>query len=265
MNLMDSLERKLGHLAIPNVTAYIVAVQSFFFLLYSAKPTILFELMLIPDRVMAGEFWRLVTFIFIPPGTGMFTILSLLCLWSFGNALESAWGTFRYNLFILTGGITTILTAFFILGTHLSNGYLFLTIFLAYATLFPEAVMYLFFIIPVKARWLGWFTVAVMGFNFVFGEWSTRAAILSSVFNYLLFFWPLFRRLNEERKLHESSRQRRKRFEESVKTTDPHFHKCRHCLRTDQTNPTLEFRISSVDGEEYCIEHIAEAGKTSNS
>ncbi len=155
MKLLNRLERKFGDYAIPNLTIYLIALQAFSWILLQAHPELFQKLVLTHDGLMAGEVWRLLTILLIPPGGNLlFLAIALYFFFMIGTAMETQWGTFRYNLYILIGYIATMLVAL-IPGAIVSGFYLIESIFLAFAWLFPELPILLFFVLPVKVKWLG--------------------------------------------------------------------------------------------------------------
>jgi membrane associated rhomboid family serine protease len=152
-----------------------------------ARPEFIGHLILVPQLVPYQP-WRLVTFLFLPPPSSMiFVLLALYFTWLVGNSLEQEWGALKFNLFYLLGAIGTA-AAGFITGTAQTNEYLNLSLFFAFATLFPDYEIRLFFILPVKVKWLGLLSGAFVMYQFAVGGMSTRVAIAAVFANYLLFF-----------------------------------------------------------------------------
>lgn len=186
--LLARLERTfLGKLAIERLTTFIVGGMAITYVLCLARPEFELQLVLIPQLITTQP-WRLVTFLFLPPQTSMIWVLfSLYFTWLIGSNLEHEWGPLKFNLFYLLGAIGTA-AAGIITGTAQTNIYLNLSLFFAFATLFPDYEIRLFFILPVKIKWLGMLSAAFIVYQFAVGEMSTRAAIIVVFANYLLFF-----------------------------------------------------------------------------
>ena len=156
MALLDRLERKFGFLAVPHVTWVLVVGQVLGFLSISYDARMGGQLFLIPTLVMQGEVWRLLSFVFMPPTMSpIFLFFSLYLLVMMGNALETTWGAFRYNVFLFVGYVATVAAAF--LPTLFPSGEIFWmvpttnvywlsTVFLAFAALFPDFQLMLFFL-----------------------------------------------------------------------------------------------------------------------
>lgn len=174
-----------------------------------------------------------------------------MLMWIYGENLESQWGTFKLNLFYLTGMVGCTVAAFFAGESLVYNALLNSSVFFAFATLNPNFQLLLFFILPVKIKWLAWVAVGMLLLQALAGTWTMRLALLVTFSNYLLFFGPeFFSRTTEARK----TTLRRKKFEE-LTLSDETLHKCHTCQRTEISNPELDFRVTA-DGQEYCTLHL---------
>lgn len=266
MTWLDQLERRIGFIAVPGLIRIVVTFHALVFLLVLLVPGFETYLSLNMARVRAGEVWRLVTYIFVPQ-TGHFLLVAvaLWFLWFIGDGLERAWGPFRLTLYFIVGMIGTTVAAI-IAGSEFSNRMLFTTLFFAFAFFYPEEVIYLFFILPVKIKWLAWVYGAFLMLGFVVQPMSYRLALLAALSNYFLFFGPDFWHQFRHRK---EIATRRRRFEMQTKSDAEPLHKCAVCGATELTDPDLEFRVAR-DGEEYCVPHLpspagsadASAGRT---
>lgn len=186
--LLARLELRLGRFAIPDLTLVIVIGMALVFALALAQPQVLPELTLDLAQVREGQVWRLVTYLFIPPASSpLWVFFALYMTYFAGTALEREWGAFKFNVFYLAGMVgTTIVAA--LVGGAVGNLWLNASLFLAFATLFPELELTLFFVLPVRVKWLGWIAGCWMLWRFVSGDLIERAAILAGLGNYLLFF-----------------------------------------------------------------------------
>jgi len=252
MSLLDKLERKLRRYAISNVTLYLIIGQVLFFLFAISGRFVLERVVLIPDRVLMGEWWRLITFLFIPPLTNpIFAFFAWYLFYLMGSALESHWGAFRYNLFLLIGYIVTVAVSFITPLYPATNLFIGGSVFLAFAFLFPDFQLYIFFIIPIKIKWLAFITWIGYAYELLVGSWSIRLLVLASITNYFLFFgkdiiW----------RMKTGSRRMTMQVQGYSATKEP-FHKCTICGITDLSHPQMEFRYcSECGGLGYCKDHI---------
>ncbi|HXA08508.1 MAG TPA: hypothetical protein VNW28_00915 [Chthoniobacterales bacterium] len=264
MKLLDSLERRFGWLAFPGLIRVVVALTALVYLLTFLNPNFLSVLTLDPARIMQGEVWRLVTYIFIPRSIGqpgallqpLWLIVALWFLLFIGDRLEHAWGAFRLNLYFLVGMIGTTIAAF-LFGAQFSNAMLASSLFFAFAHFYPDEVIYVLFVLPMKVKWLAWVSAALLLFGFVSSPNSYRMALIAAFANYLIFFGPDVVRTVRNR---QEVASRRRRFEENKRPEEDALHHCANCGATELTNPNLEFRVAR-DGEEYCLAHLPSATK----
>jgi membrane associated rhomboid family serine protease len=252
MPLLDKLERRIGFLGIPGVMRIVVGFNALVFLLVRLNPGFRSVLELDPDRIRHGEIWRLITYVFLPQTDSFLWILLLLWfLWFIGEGLEQAWGAFRLTLYFLVGMIGTTAAAFFF-GARFSNSMLYASLFYAFARFYPDQVIYLFFVLPVKIKWVAWVSAAFLLIGFAVGSNSYRMALIAALANYLIFFGPEI--IYAARHRSEVSSRRRRYAQSSRSETEP-LHKCAICGATELTDPNLDFRVSR-DGEEYCMAHL---------
>jgi membrane associated rhomboid family serine protease len=255
MSFLDSLERRLGRFAIPGLIRIVAGFNLLVFILAWLNPDFVQLLDLNPGAVMRGEVWRLVTYIFIPTtNSAIWIVFILLFLWYVGEGLERAWGAFRVNLFYFVGMIATTIAAFFF-GSNFSNTMLNASLFFAFANFYPDEVIYIFFILPAKVKWIAWVSAALLIFGFATSPNSYRMALVAAFANYFIFFGPEHFRAARNR--HEVV-GRRRRFEKKAQPEDESLHHCATCGATEQSNPNLEFRVAR-DGEEYCLPHLPSA------
>src|SRR6202162_1229784 len=255
MTMLDKLERRLGWIAVPGLPRILVGFAALVFGLTWFLPGFTSMLPLEPVRILHGEVWRLITYIFIPQTLSpLWLLFALWFLWWVGEGLERAWGSVRLTLYFLVGVIGTTMAAFFF-GSNFSNSMLLTSMFLAFAHFYPEEIIYILFILPVRIKWLAWVGGVVLLFGFFTNSNSYRAAMIAALANYLIFFGPAF--VYQARHRHEVS-SRRKRFEDTARSETESLHKCAVCGATELTDPNLEFRVAS-DGEEYCLAHLPSA------
>lgn len=257
MSLLNRLERKFGHLAIHGLLRYVAAFSGLCFVLYKLQPEYLQFLALDWSRVMQGEVWRLFTYVFIPAVGGIFPdwlgmAFYVMFLFWMGDGLDRAWGPFRLNVFFMLGMLGTTIAAF-ISSSGASGGYLHMTVFLAFARFYPDEWIRLFFLLPVKVKWLAWLDGALLCLSFLGGQTSDRFAIIAGLANYLIFFG---RDIVTDIKTHREVSDRRAKFQREMREgREETMHRCKICGLTEVQSPHAEFRVSS-DGEEYCLEHL---------
>jgi membrane associated rhomboid family serine protease len=255
MNWLDKLERRFGFLGIPGLPRILVGFVALVFGLSWFLPGFTSMLTLDPMRIRHGEVWRLVTYIFIPQSTSPLWILfALWFLWFIGDGLERAWGSFRLTLYFLVGMIGTTVAAIFF-GGNFSNSMLISSLFYAFARFYPDVVIYIFFVLPVKIKWVAWAMAALLFYGFFVETNSYRMALVAALSNYLIFFG---REIFYEARHRREVSTRRRRFEVDSRSEAEPLHKCAACGATELSDPNLDFRVAR-DGEEYCIAHLPRA------
>jgi hypothetical protein len=271
MSLLSQLERRFRRFAIPNLTTVLVAGQACLWIASKLPQGIAIDrAMLIPSRVLEGEVWRLFTFLFTPPNDRpLFVIFYFLLFHMFGTTLERHWGAFRFNMFILVGWIANIAAAFLasaLLGnfdTDLNladrfatvaapNEFLYSSLFLAFARLYPDFIINLFFILPIRIKWLALLMWIAYGYGVIRGPQMSRLLIMATVINYLIFFGP-----EHWRELRHGHRRRSFQSKAKKATAAP-THQCRVCGLSSNDSPKTAFRYcSKCEGQAcYCPEHI---------
>lgn len=254
MAFLRALEKRLGWLAVPNITLYLMVGQILVYGLTAIERLDPGLVVLVGERVLAGEVWRVFSFWFMPPIVmhPIFMAFAWYIFYMMGTALEDHWGTFRYNLFLFVGFVATVVAALVFPQAIATNGFVLGSVFLAFAFLNPDFQLALFLILPIKIKWLALLMWVGYGFNLVFGSWPVRAMVLASVVNFALFFGHdiLFRL---------KARQRKRAFEahQEQQAEEP-FHRCHICGITDRSNPSMTFRYcSACEGDyEYCERHL---------
>lgn len=189
MRFLTKLERKIGWITIHNLPLFLVATQGMVYLWLMINPSQVRFLVLDPAAVVyGGEYWRLITFLFVVPlQNALFAFFFLYLLYIYGNALEQAMGSFAFTLFYVTGALGTIAGAM-LFGNTGGAFYLNTSIFLAFAALHPNFQLLLFFILPVKVKWLAWIAWAGLAYSALVSPPWTKISILVSIANYFLFF-----------------------------------------------------------------------------
>ncbi len=267
------------------------------------------------SKIFSGQVWRLITFFLYPtidnPVYGMqrvFIDLIWFAIWAFvyyqiGTVLEREWGKFRFTLFYLGGVIFVILASmvfYFVygsmsgvssvpggsevlgysIGMASTLNYVNETLFIAFALMFPNVRFFLYFLIPVKAKWLAYLYLGLLAFDIVqcvrYSNYYNLVLILGALLNFAIFF--IFARGSSSVSGAYQQRKRRKEYERRARgvgggaghaaghrarpvegaPTGGARHKCAICGRTELDAPQLEFRYCSrCNGNyEYCSDHL---------
>ena len=218
------------------------------------------------NALLHGEVWRLVTFVFVPAYSSPFALLiSLYFYYWIGSTLERQWGTAKFNLYYISGALLTVLgvvLASLITGnpylTAAGTGYVNLSMFFAFAFLFPDTTVLLFFILPVKMKWLAYLDGALFAFDIIKAigahNWAGVVLPIVALLNFAVFIWPEVHYLKERAKYQNS----RKTVQFRQAQQQGYRHKCAVCGRTDTDYPDLQFRYCSkcVGYHCFCQDHI---------
>lgn len=285
MRFLQRLEKKFGRYAIPNLMKYVIFLYAIGMIIYTINPYAFLYLGLEVDKVFEGQVWRLITFL-IPYNSFMdifFVFLKAYMFYIIGSALENVWGSFRLNLYFFSAVIFNIIAAFIVYGIFQVNilGHVMLLVtspldliyssmFFAFSALYPNTQFLIYFIIPVKVKYLAWISGAFYLYNvfkFIkFGYYLGIIPILVSLANFFIFFistrnyrrlspWEIERRAKFRRQMNEGMKSNVTEFRGRNVITR---HKCAICGRTELDDENLEFRFcSKCDGNyEYCSEHL---------
>jgi len=259
---------------IPNLMLYIVLANAALWLL-SAMDTsglLLSSLSFSTGAVLRGQVWRLVTFVLVPDGGGGLLYLLVLYFYYFiGNALEREWGPGRFTIYYLMGMALTVIygvIAYFAAGqdTGLTASYLNLSMFFAFATLYPDNIVLFMFFLPIKVKWLAiadalYFAYAI--FRSLGAGMGMMAFLpLIGVLNYFVFcgdhlFYRVIPTGREQRKKTINFKREARKIQYEQKNA-AYTYKCAVCGRTDRDYPELEFRYCSQCAGYHCFcqDHI---------
>ncbi|MBB2183688.1 hypothetical protein H0486_12465 [Lachnospiraceae bacterium MD1] len=276
MNILNKMERKFGKYAIHNLMKYIVALYGIGVVIGSVLP---YEFLALNfNLIRQGQVWRLITYL-IPITTLrgiLFTLISVYVYYIFGTALEYYWGAFRFNLYIFSGVLFNLLSSlilYLITGFTLSPSLdvVCSTLFLAYAVINPNEKILLYFIIPIKVKYLAWFRIAFYIYDImnyiIYRQYLLIIPVVVSIGNFLIFFFATrnYRRISpSEIKRKAVFRQQMNSGRKQGNVTQFRGrntitrHKCAICGRTELDDEQLEFRFcSKCDGNyEYCMDHL---------
>ncbi|NLP35292.1 MAG: rhomboid family intramembrane serine protease [Clostridiales bacterium] len=279
MKLLNKLERKFGRYAIPNLMKYVVMLYVLGLFLGMFAPgvyNLLFSLNF--NMIRRGQVWRLVTFIIpnVTIGNLLFVVITVYLYYMIGNALERAWGTFRFNLYFISGILFNLLSSFIIylitgISISPSLDYVYSSMFFAFAAIYPDTQFLIYFLIPVKVKYLAWINAALYIVtiiqNIIAGQFFAIIPIIVSMANFLIFFFST----RNYYKISPREFERKARFRRQMaagRNAGPRTmhrghtvitrHKCAVCGRTELDDDQLEFRFcSKCDGNyEYCMEHL---------
>lgn len=269
MKLLNKMERKFGRYCIDNLTNYVIGCFIIGYALTILAPQALYALAFSPRLILNGQVWRIFTWIVIPPNTSLFFVIFALLFYHWvGTTIENTLGAFRYNLFIFGGVFFNVVGSFIVyLFTGYSFGvdtyYLMLSSFLVFALLVPDVQVRLYFIIPIKVKWLAIIDLAILAVDFysasifgVVGAWAVRCQIIFSIMNFLVFYFAT----RNYTKISPKVIKRRRNFKKNVRASNGQLtrHKCAVCGRTELDDPNLEFRFCTKckGNYEYCQDHL---------
>jgi len=266
---------------IPNLMLYISLGCALVYLMTQFTQNTLLYSLLIFDReaILHGQVWRLISYPLTFYNNNLLLMaVALFCYYSIGRAMENIWGTLRFNLFYFCGILMMDIWCM-IFGGRADVTYLNLSLFLSYATMFPDAQFLLFFIIPIKAWIFALFDLLLVVFSLLADPFPYNFFSIISLANYFLFFGkdvlnvvPMSWRANARRafgKKNYAPKQERPKVvpfpkagsyeATTAKPQAPYTHKCTVCGRTDVSDPDLEFRYCSrCSGYHcYCEDHIS--------
>lgn len=264
MSRLTALERRLAPLAIPNLTLFLVIGQAFVYLTAMLQLIDVRYLYFVPVLVMEGEWWRMFSFVFIPPRAHwLFIAFALYLFYLFGSSLEQTWGTVRYNLFLLLGYLLTVAFAFVTPGAVATNVFIGGAVFLAFAWLNPDFTMMIFFILPVKIKWLALLAWVGYAYEFFVGGLAAKLGVVAALGNFAIFLGrDVVNRLRGGRR--QMVQQSRRRAERASAADLRLVHRCVVCGRTSDSAPDLDFRYRSEGEVEvcYCSEHLPKPGES---
>jgi hypothetical protein len=281
MRLLDRLEGWLGRFAVPQLTLAIIIAQAVVTCMFYVPGEdgnlgdrrVIDMLELLPSKVFAGEVWRIITFVAVPAIDNLiFMAFAWYMFYLMGTSLENHWGTFRYNVFLLTGWLATVGSSLLLYYLTRQDGggldfpvfdeptratFLFGSVFLAFAHLNPTFPIYIFFVFAVEIRWLALLAWIGYGFALLFGPWVMKITVLAAVANYLLFFGPeiFWGAVDAHRRM---TRMALGGEDPTPPVPGKEERRCVVCGLVSSLDPSMEFRYcSKCDGMMcYCQRHI---------
>ena len=271
---IDRFCEKHRRFGIPRLMRYIVFISAAVFLIHmmDRTGTLFILLSFHPGLIMRGEIWRLVSWVFIPLNSNIFFTAIMLYFYFFiGGTLEREWGTPKFTLYYLSGVLLNIVYGFVLwYATNqfiwLAPNFLNLSMFFAFAALFPDQRVMLFFIIPIKMKWMAIINACYYAYvilsGVINGEFAAAFLPIVALLNFIIicgsdvldYLRPYkARRSPQTINFKKAARDARREYD------NKHYrHKCAVCGKTDGEYPDLEFRYCSrCEGYHcFCLDHI---------
>ena len=283
---MSDFEKRFGRYAVSNLSMKLVILYVIGYVLYYIQPAVFSLLTLDVCSILHGQIWRVVSWLLIPPDGGsnlFFVAIMLFFYYSIGRSLENVWGDYKYNVYVFLGILLTIASAFLWTGflymsgitgeslagvtrigsAYFSTYYINMSIFLAFALTFPEAQVYLFFVLPIKVKYLGLIDAGFLVLSMISGNSAERFVIAAALLNVVLLFmrsrsWMSYspREVRRRQKFRRSVQEGRKNS--PAASASGTVHRCAICGRTEKDGDDLEFRYCTKceGGLEYCRDHL---------
>lgn len=283
-NAVDRFCYRHPRFGIPNLMLYIVIanVIIWVFNLVDTRGILLSALSFSPWHILHGQVWRLFTFVLMPYQTGFLALISFYFFYFIGSTVEREWGAGRFTIYLLGGALLTAIYGFVLyfvesagaeaayrqaisgnIGYFVNAYYIYLSLFFAFATLFPETRVLLFFVIPIKIKWLGLLDAALFLYDIVrITPVAYKFLPIVAILNYLLFCGDWLIDLVRPRRMRQRSNvvnfRKEVRRMSREQASRPWTRRCEVCGRTDTEYPDLEFRYCSrCSGYHcFCIDHI---------
>ncbi len=254
MKLLERLDRMVRPIAIPNLTMVLIAGQGLTFLATARRRGDAVADVAGLGQRHGGRSLAVGHVSVRARGSTspIFLLFALYIFYIFGTSLDRHWGFVRYNTFLLLGTVLTIAAAGVAHDQPVTGAFLGGTVFLAFATYNPNYELRLFFVLPVKVKWLAWLQVFGYTMALVSGPMAVRIMVLASIGNYLVFFAPtVIERVHHwRRRVDWNSRQ--------FKPGNAPRHVCAVCGVNSNTHPDMDFRYCSKCGGQlaYCEDHL---------
>lgn len=259
MNWLDKLETRYGHYGLEGLIRYISMLMLVIYFLNDRGMLPYHMLYLNKEAILSGQVWRLFTFLLIPASTNLlFLLFELSILVMCADGLEARWGTFKLTAYYLTGALANIAMAMLLPQVQFGSYFIYLSLFLGFATIYPDYEILLFLIIPIKVKYLAMISGGLMLYNLALAPFYIKIAIALSLGNYLLFFSG---EMLGAAKRNYRQTGRSAEYAKAVAPAADFRHKCSVCGATDVSHPGLQFRYCTcnkcgTNGVPYCLEHL---------
>lgn len=253
--VLNQLEKQFGKMALPKILRWIAGFQVLSWALSLISPEFLGWIHFDRNAILSGEVWRLLSWVLYPASDFvLFVLIAALFMFFINDGLESEWDSFRLNVYVFASVLFMSLGGLILDASGaglILNSIFYSAIFLAFASLFPNQIIHLFGIIPIKAKWLGWANAAILGAMILTSPspFLVGIIVIVGMLPYLVTFVPGFIRDYRQQAL---ATVRRHRFEADTAGGES-FHDCESCGATEKTHPEREFRVTA-EGKEYCSE-----------
>ena len=252
----------MRYIVIANALIYVVSI-------FDKSGLLLSALAMSPEAVLHGQVWRLATYVLIPTSGGFWLVVSLMFYYWLGDALERLWGSAKFTVYYLSGTLLSALAALLVYAVDrqpvalFGASYVNTALFMAYALTYPDAMVRIYFILPIKMKWLavleGALYVIQILQHLAARQWGMALMPVIAMLNLFVFFSPDFsRRVDRFQARHRSEAVQFRKAVKEQKRQKGYNHKCEVCSRTDTDFPDLQFRYcSKCTGYHcFCEEHI---------
>ena len=192
MKPLDKLDRKIGKYAVRNLMTIMVGAMAFVFLMdillqSAGKPPLTLFISFDREAIFSGQVWRFLTYAFeYPASSPLFMLFTLYFYWLIGSTMEREWGSFRFNVFYFS---SVLLTAAVGLITGFATNYFFnMALFFAFALFYPDFEVLVFFVLPIKMKYLAIIDAVYFLYMFIVYPWPGKICLLVSVALLAVFF-----------------------------------------------------------------------------
>lgn len=261
MTWLDRLEQKYGHWGLEGLIRYISMLMLVVFFLDRSGMLPYHMLYLHRDSILSGQVWRIFTFLLIPFSSNfLFLIFELSILVMCADGLEAKWGTFKLTAYYMAGAVANIIVVLILPEVQFGSYFIYMSLFLGFATIYPDYEILLFLILPIKIKYLAMVSGGLMIYNLAVAPLYVKIAIALTVGNYLLFFAPAaVSTIRHNRRQYARSTE----FEKASTRSEEYRHKCSVCGKTDVSDPETRFRyctcpVCGENGVPFCDEHLKE-------
>jgi len=267
MRLVERFCYRHPRFGIPNLMKYVAIGNVVFWLLGLVNPTLLSYMTFSARDILHGQVWRLVSFLLYPPSAGWLALIACYFYYWIGSSLEQHWGTGQFTVYFFSGALLTALYAFLIyftlgLNVEVTGTYIYLAMFFAFAVFFPDMQVLLFFVIPVRIKWLALVDAALFAVGVITTRFPLNLLPVVATLNFLLFCGgELLRRVRRSPARARPAAVNFKREAARIRreqAANLYRHKCAVCGRTDAEYPNLQFRYCSRCAGYHCFceDHI---------